>query len=148
MAQLKSTIINGNLTITGDILNNENKSGYIKAKHLSGNNNNYYITWDTTNIIITVDNTQVLKIPANYGDTSKGETKFYTAVYSGLGANYLYISAISGYSLISAYNGDWDAASYIPLGIAQQKSNYVIFFNSNVPKGQPIRITSVWRRND
>lgn len=147
MAQLKSTIINGNLTVTGDILNSTGQVGFVQTLPEAGNHH-YYLGWYNDGLTINVDETRVLKIPPNYGDTTRGETKFYSAVYAGFGTNYIYISNIANYSLINAYNGDWDSAMYVSLGIAYQNDHYVLFFKDIVPKGQPIRITSVWRRND
>ena len=69
-------------------------------------------------------------------------------VMAGLGTNYLYINQISGYSLLNAYNGDWDASQHIPLGIAAQNDHYVLFFQSIKELGYPIRINTIWVKNN
>ena len=71
-----------------------------------------------------------------------------SVVMSGLGTNYLYIDQISGYSLINAYNGDWDASQNIPLGIAAQNDHYVLFFQNIKERGYPIRINMIWVKNN
>lgn len=140
MAQLKSTTINGNLIVNGTSL----FTGGIKFK----DNHAFSFDYVGNELEIYVDGTKVNAIRRDNGDHSQGDTKLYTIVTSGNGSNYIYQGPIAGYSLVSIYNGDWSAAQYIPLGFVQQNSNYILFFNSTVPKGQPIRLTSIWRKND
>lgn len=54
MAQLKSTIINGNLTVTGDILNNAGQVGVVQTLSEAGNHH-YYLGWYNDGLTINVD---------------------------------------------------------------------------------------------
>ena len=67
-----------------------------------------------------------------------------TVVMTGQGTNYLSIDNVQGSVLISAINGDWNAAQYIPLGLAFQIDHYVFFFQNVIPSGVSIRINMLW----
>ena len=58
----------------------------------------------------------------------------------------LYYIAKSGYHLISASNGNWDAALNLVKGIARQKNTDIIFLE-NAHSGQ-YQFTLLWARDD
>lgn len=60
-------------------------------------------------------------------------------------SNLFYVSK-SGYSLINASNGNWDAAHNLIKGIARQGSTDIIFFE-NAQESQ-IQLTLLWARDD
>lgn len=122
-------------------------AGSIKLSGLTGaSQSSFEIALDSTGISITSGNTSTFSV-SNMGGVNCNDIvcniidcgnitcnsinmiHASTVVVNPAGNNYVYVSTLEGYSLLSATNGDWNAWNGWVRGLAKQGSTEVVLLN-------------------
>lgn len=155
MAQLKSTTVNGSLTVTGNIITpsgdfNTFANGDSKKYVHNTGNSNIIFKWEDNLVKMWVDNQLMRSFVPSWNDNSRSINVRYEAkIVTGTGLNYIGINPPdNSHELIAAYNGNWNAVQIKIISIVKQpnSNNYVLFLDQTLGSRVNMEIHLYWGR--
>lgn len=154
MAQLKSTTVNGNLIVTGNVTTTSGADLNVIA---SGNCSRYAqnlgafaikFKWEDNVVKMYVDNTLMRQFVGIWNNNiTDCNLNYQTIVVKGNGNNWITINEPGdGYRLINCYNGDRNATGYEVVSIDRNPSGkYLnIWFDKAISSSSYIRLELFW----